>query len=182
MNPSSLSHISYTKELKILDEKANYNGRVQIMEPPAETLFNMQERINVKNKETNYRAPIHEESSLLKTTFFSAENIQILQNGIKAGVYKKSNEEILVPNQNIDTLKIIMYSIYGDHAENKRDNIKGQIQDLNKLVLDYAINNVYNEAIAYKHYLRDQSTLAMPFERSLQNDRDYKHLEHKDFM
>ena len=80
MNPSSLSHISYTKELKILDEKANYNGRVQIMEPPAETLFNMQERINVKNKETNYRAPIHEESSVLKTTFFSAENIQILQN------------------------------------------------------------------------------------------------------
>jgi hypothetical protein len=182
MNLSSLSHISYTKEIKILDDKVNYNGRVQIMEPPAETLFNMQERINVKNKETNYRAPLHEESSLLKTTFFSSENIQILQNGIKAGVYNRSNGEIIIPNQNIDTLKIIMYSIYSDHSQNKPDDIKGQIQDLNKLILEYAVNNVYNEAIAYKHYLRDQSTLAMPFDRSLQNDRDYKHLEHKNFM
>ena len=84
--------------------------------------------------------------------------------------------------QNIDTLKIIMYSIYSDHSQNKPDDIKGQIQDLNKLILEYAVNNVYNEAIAYKHYLRDQSTLAMPFDRSLQNDRDYKHLEHKNFM
>jgi len=182
MNLSSLSHISYTKEIKILDEKVNYNGRVQIMEPPAETLFNMQERINVKNKETNYRAPLHEESSLLKTTFFSSENIQILQNGIKAGVYNRSNGEIIIPNQNIDTLKIIMYSIYSDHSQNNPDDIKGQIQDLNKLILDYAVNNVYNEAVAYKHYIRDQSTLAMPFDRSLQNDRDYKHLELKNFM
>ena len=78
--------------------------------------------------------------------------------------------------------EIIMYSIYSDHSQNKPDDIKGQIQDLNKLILDYAVNNVYNEAVAYKHYIRDQSTLAMPFDRSLQNDRDYKHLEHKNFM
>ena len=49
---------------------------------------------------------------LCSAAFFSKENIQIIQNAIKAGVYKLSNGNFVVGNQNEDTLKIIMRSIY----------------------------------------------------------------------
>ena len=183
MNSTNLSHIPYTKDLKILDaEPEKYNGRVQIMEPPAEILFNMQERINVRNKETNFREPLHEESNMLKTVFFCAENVAIIQNGIKSGVFERSKQSIHIPNQNTDTLHIIMYSIYADHAKHQANDITGQVEELNKLVLDYAVNNVYNEAVAYTKYLHDQSTLVVPFARSMQTDRDHKHMEHKVLM
>ena len=68
------------------------------------------------------------------------------------------------------------------YAENYPQDVTGQIKRLNDLVLDYAVNNVYNESLAFVNYIKDQSSLVTPMERPLQNDRDYKQLEHKAFM
>ena len=110
------------------------------------------------------------------------QNIQILQNGLRAGVYKMSNNEFMIGPQNIDNLKIIMRSIYLQYAEHYPNNITDQICRLNDLVLGYAVPAVYKEAIGYKNYVRDQSTIAMPMELPKQNDRDYKQNEFKQFM
>ena len=144
----------------------------------------MQEKIAIKNKSTEYRNALAGtlENNMLSDVFFSAENVQILQNGIRAGVYKASNEKILVHPQNVDTLKIIMRSTYLQYAEHNLEKITQEVERLNKLVLNYCVPNVYSAAISYRKYLEDQSTLVTPLERPRNHDRDYKQLELKHFM
>lgn len=93
-----------------------------------------------------------------------------------------SNKEFLIPPQNVDNLKIIMRSTFLQYAEYEPDNVTNQIKRLNDLVLGYAVPTVYKEAIGYKNYVRDQSTLAVPLELPKNNDRDYKEMEFKQFM
>jgi len=163
-----------------------YNGQVNIIsQPDPNALFRMQEKIAIRNKSTSYHTALSGndiEPDLLSKVYFSAENIQILQNGLRAGVYAKSGNQIVVPPQNLDQLKIIMRSIFLQYAEHKPDNIRGQIERLNSLVLDYAVPNVYNESIGYLKYLQDKSTLVVPMELPLHHDRDYKQLQLKQWF
>lgn len=62
------------------------------------------------------------------------------------------------------------------------DAITDEITKLNYLVLDYAIPNVYNEAMGYLKYLEDKSTLVVPLSLPQANDRVYKQLEPSPFM
>jgi hypothetical protein len=159
-----------------------WNGRVNIIDNPnPDAIFKMQERIATKNKATAYGEALNGlwEDNNLSVTFFSKENIQILQNGIRAGVYNMSKNRFIVGVPNIDTLKIIMRSTYVQYAEHYPTNIREQVERLNKLVWDYAIPATYNEAVGYQKYLEDQSTLVVPLERELQHDRNYKTLELK---
>jgi len=162
-------------------EGERYNGRVNIVmaEEDPDTRFKMHEKISIKNKASNYFESLNGswEWNVLAQVYFSAENIQIVQNGIRAGVYKMSDGKYNVPPQNIDNVKIIMRSIYMQYAEHYPKDITSQVERLNQLVLDYAVPNVYNEAVAYFKYVQDQSTLAVPMDRPIQNDRPYKQLE-----
>jgi hypothetical protein len=170
---------------KILDMQ-RYNGRVNIIsQPDPNAIFRMQERIAIKNKPTSYYTALSGndwEDNILSRAYFSAENIQIIQNGLRAGVYnisKKSGNELVVPPQNVEQLSIIMRSIYFQHAENLGNDIKGQIERLNKLVLADVIPRVYGEAMGYLKYMQDQSSLVVPLEIPLHHDRNYKQLELK---
>ena len=162
---------------------SRYNGRVNIIENPDPTAtFRMQERIALKNKATSYESALAGndwEDNILARVFFSAGNIQILQNGMRAGVYKMSKNKIVIPPQNTDQLKIVMRSMYLQYAEHMPDNITQQVERLNKLVWDYVVPSVYNEAIGYVKYMQDQSSLVMPMDLPVHHDREYKQLELK---
>lgn len=165
--------------------KPTINGRVNLIDTPSnDIMFKMQEKIAVKNKTTEYREALSGvwENNLLQQVYFSAGNIQILQNGLRAGVYAMSNNEYVIAPQNIDNLKIIMRSIYLQYAEHREDDITGQVETLNKLVLDYAVPTVYKELIGYLKYIDDQSTLIVPLELPRHHDRQYKQLELKPFF
>ena len=164
---------------KILD-LARYNGRVNLMDMPDPKIqFAMAERVAVKNKATEYRAPLtgQWEETPLSRTYFSAENVQIIQNGIRAGVYKMSKNKFTVLPQNVDTIKIIMRSTYLQYAEHRPEGIAKQVEIMNQLVLNYAVPYVFNEAVGYMKYMEDVSTLATPFDLPTKIDRDYKNLE-----
>jgi hypothetical protein len=60
--------------------------------------------------------------------------------------------------------------IFLQYAKYHGDNITGQIEELNKLVLDYSIP-CYNESVAYLKYIRDQSSLVVPLEREAHRPR-----------
>jgi hypothetical protein len=174
-----------TSSLKTYDNIVQkYNGQVNIIsQPDPNAVFKMQERIAIRNKATDYNSALSGndwEFNILAKTFFSAANIQILQNGLRAGIYAMSgSKKIVVPPQNIDNLKIIMRSIYLQHARHLPDDIRGQVETLNKIVLDYVIPTVYNEAVGYLKYLEDKSTLVVPIDRPMHHDRTYKQLELK---
>lgn len=176
----SVSSQSIDNKDKILDLE-RYNGRVNIVEPPAPDIrFQMAEKIAINNKATDYRDALTGlENNVLAQVFFSKENIQILQNGIRAGVYNKSDKKIIVSPQNIETVKIIMQSIYMQNAKHYETNITKQVEELNKLFFEYSIPDTYNAAMSYLKYCEDQSTLTVPIRMPIANDRQYKQLELK---
>ena len=143
------------------------NGRINIINktqgPDISKLFAIYDKIPA-NQCTTLREPtigLWNDTNLSKA-YFSKENIQIIQNGIRAGVYDKSNQQYIIAPQDCDSLKIIMRSIFLQHATNQPYNIPKQIEQLNKIVLDYCIYHVYSEAQSYMQYLYDVSTLAIP--------------------
>ena len=180
---SKIIPVTINNDNQILDYE-KINGRVNLLEEPSpEVLFKMQERVAVKNKTSQYREAlngIYEESEL-SNLYFSKANIQIVQNGIRAGIYEKTNKEHIIPPQNIDNIKIIMRNIYIQYAENQ-NNITSEIERLNQLVLGYIIPQVHGSLVSYLKYIKDQSTLVIPLELPNQSDRDYKQLEMREFM
>ncbi len=150
------------------------NGRV-IIQPDTNELFKMYDKIPA-NQCVTYREPTlgQWEDTMLSKAFFSKENIQIIQNGLRAGVFNKSNGQYTIGPQDCDSLKIIMRSIFLSYAANLPSDITGQISALNKMVLDYCIERVYGEAEGYMKYLFDLTTLAVPLAppvMSSENDR-----------
>jgi hypothetical protein len=174
--------MSYTNQYNNTILKPEVNGRINLLEQPStDVIFKMQEKIALNNKPTEYREALSGiwENNLLGNTFFSMANIQIIQNGLRAGVYEMSNKQFVIAPQNMDTLKIIMRSTYLQYAEHYPDKIRQQVERLNKLVLDYAIPTVYKETVGYLKYCEDQSTLVVPLEVPRHHDRQYKQLELK---
>ena len=170
---------------KIL-EMQRYNGRINIIEQPDPSVqFKIYEKIAVKNKATNYAEALsgnNWEDNILASVYFSSENIQIIQNGLRAGVYEMSNSKFVISPQNIDQLKIVMRSIYLQYARHEPINITKQVEELNALVLGYAVPYVYNESMGYMKYMEDQSMLVVPLELPKQINRDFKQLEIKRFF
>ena len=180
---SKIIPVTINNDNQILDYE-KINGRVNLLEEPSpEILFKMQERVAVKNKTSQYREALNGvfEESELSNLYFSKANIQIVQNGIRAGIYEKTNKEHIIPPQNIDNIKIIMRNIYIQYAENQ-NNITSEIERLNQLVLGYIIPQVHGSLVSYLKYIKDQSTLVIPLELPNQSDRDYKQLEMREFM
>lgn len=163
---------------KILD-LARYNGRIVMHEPDPKIRFSMIERVAVKNKATEFREALTGtlEDNDFSRAYFSAENVQIIQNGIRAGVYERSGQKFTVAPQNVDQLKIIMRSYFLKFADPGTSRVREEIASLNARVLDYCVREVYSAALSYKKYMDDVSSLVRPMDRPQQIDRDFKNLE-----
>jgi hypothetical protein len=157
--------------------KAN-NGRVDIKTPNTSSLFELYDKIPANQCATfrNATEGLWDETSLSQA-FFSQANIKIIQNGIRAGVYKRSNNQYLVGEQDCDSLKIIMRSVFLQNSANQTQYVAQQIAELNKIVLDYCIKQVYSEAQGYMKYLDDASTLVVPIAHPVMADNTDRLLE-----
>jgi hypothetical protein len=150
------------------------NGRVDIKSPNTSTLFQMYDKIPA-NQCVTFRNPTEGlwTSDSLSNAFFSQQNIQIIQNGIRAGVYHRSNGQYVIGPQDCDSLKIVMRSVFLQYSANQPNNISQQIAQLNKIVLEYCIQQVYSEAQGYMKYINDASTLVVPISHPVMaNDND----------
>lgn len=88
-----------------------------------------------------------------------------------------SKGKFVIGPQECDDLQIIMRGVFLQHAINQPTDIPGQIAKLNGLVLDYAVPQVYNEAVAYVKYKRDASSMWTPMTAPVQADYVSKSLE-----
>jgi hypothetical protein len=159
------------------------NGRVDIKTPDTSSLFFMYDRIPV-NECVTLRNPtegLWDETTLSKC-FFSRENMDILQNGIRAGIYKKSNEKYIISNQDCDQLKIIMRSVFLQYSANQTSNISQQIQSMNDIVLQYCIQQIYSELKGYLKYVDDISTLVVPIAHPVMANNTDRILEFKSWF
>ena len=153
------------------------NGRVNILYPRIEDQFQFYDKIPV-NQISTFRNPTEGlwDDSILSTLFFSSHNISTVQNGIRAGVYKLSNGNFIISNQDQDTLNIIMRSVFLQNSINNPENITQQIKQLNKIVLDYCIPQIYGEVQGYKQYITDASTMYTPMAPPIMSKNNDKQL------
>lgn len=159
------------------------NGRVNIKSPDTSALFKMYDKIPA-NQCVTFRNPTEGlwNATPLSQAFFSQENIQIIQNGIRSGVYKRSNGQYVIGDQDCDSIKIIMRSVFLQYSANKSSSIPQQIIELNNIVLNYCIQQVYSEAQGYMKYIDDVSTLAVPIAHPVQASNNDRQLELKSWF
>jgi hypothetical protein len=158
----------------------NNNGRVDIKSPNTSALFEMYDKIPA-NQCVTFRNPTEGlwTDTILSQVFFSQQNIQVLQNGIRAGVYHRSNGQYTIGPQDCDSLKIVMRSVFLQNSANQPNNITQQVIELNKIVLNYCIQQVYSEAQGYMKYIDDASTLVIPIAHPIMTDNTDRLLEFK---
>ena len=79
----------------------NSNGRVNIMDQNTSAVFTLSDHIPINDK-SDFREALNGSwtNTPLSDTFFSRENINILQNGLRYGVYEKSNNQFIIGQQN----------------------------------------------------------------------------------
>jgi hypothetical protein len=160
------------------------NGRIDIMGPNIQQFQLFDNPLTNKNS-SSYNDALNGNwvSNNLSKAFFSQKNIQIIQNGIRAGVYKSSNGVYNIGPQDETNLKIIMRSIFLQNAVNNPTHIPEQIKELNILVFEYSIPKILGEAESYMKYKNDVSTLAVPQDRpAYMNSKGDKQLELKHFF
>lgn len=159
------------------------NGRINLNAPNTSKLFEMYDKIPCKEQVSFRNATFGIwENSPLSDAFFSKENMKILQNGIRAGVYQKSDESHIICEQDYDTLKIIMRSIFLENAKNAPNNIRGQIHELNHLVLNYCIDQIMIEIKGYTTYLKDITSMHVPIDRPKMSNVKHKDLQMKNWF
>ncbi len=136
------------------------NGRIDIEGPSADVRFSMWDKIPV-NQITTFRDALtgNWTDTDLSNAFFSKENMQIVQNGLRSEVYRLSNSEYTIGQQDNDELKIIMRALYLESAVNLPTNIREQVATLNEHVLRHCVPKLMNEIRAYLKYKRDASNM-----------------------
>ena len=89
------------------------NGRINIMGPNTGDIFELYNKNPMNTKSTPYKNALmgNQHESILSQAFFSAENITIIQNAIKAGVYHLSKGKHIIGNQITSALFPLINSI-----------------------------------------------------------------------
>jgi len=104
----------------------------------------------------------------LSDAFFTRKNADRIQHEIKKEVYRISGpKKYVIDDQDVDELKMIMRAMYLQYAKNNEFNIEGQMNELNKLVIDWAVPRIMSEIEQYNYYLNDISHLPVPLDKPL---------------
>lgn len=127
---------------------------------------------NITSRNTNCTA--------VSAMFFSVDNIELLQMGIRNKILNDTNGQYHIGRQSDDELKIIMRSIYFQHSKNQPTNVKEQVRDLNTRVIEWSVPQILTNLKQKEKYIYDISTLPEPLERSvLPSQKGSRTLEYK---
>jgi len=127
---------------------------------------------NITSRNTNCTA--------VSAMFFSVDNIELLQMGIRNKILNDTNGQYHIGRQSDDELKIIMRSIYFQHSKNQPTNVKEQVRDLNTRVIEWSVPQILTNLKQKEKYIYDISKLPEPLERSvLPSQKGSRTLEYK---
>jgi len=163
MNYNNLMQVDYSNDIWI--PSVIRNGRVDIMQNTT-TSSKITRAPLILNDNNINSISYNITNTSLSVNFFSKENINKIQNLIKRGVYYKSNKQHIIADQNEQELVIIMRSIYLQYGKNLPTNINDQINELNNMIVEWAIDNIISNIEQYISYKKNCSTLPMPIEHA----------------
>lgn len=168
----------------MLMQGAVQNGRVDLVSSLSSLDIPAFQQRSVRNDTFTSEATFGQVASNdLSKLYFSEQNINALQDGIRYRVYVETNGQYVIGRQSDQELKIVMRSIYYQHAKNQPSDIVGQVRALNAKVLEWVVPEVLSNLKQHEVYRRDASTLPMPMERSpLMTSKGSRTLELKNFL
>ena len=156
------------------------NGRINIMDT---IISKKNNKPTILSEDQSNSISRNLEHSSLSRKFFSTDNINKIHKKIIIGVYDKSNKKYLISKQDEKELLIIMRSYYLQYGKNLTTDIQGQVNTLNKMVIDWSIDEIIKNIDQYIIYKQTASILPMPLEHSqLPSQKGTKTLEIKSFI
>lgn len=145
------------------------------------SMFQSEENRNHNSESESIKSII--ESNPVSQVFFSKMNRDLLQRQLQEGVFKASNGQYKIGRQSDIELQIIMKSHYLQYSVNRPDNVRGQIIDLNKGIIDEFVPSIMTKINQKLCYERDISTMYRPMDRpAVDNSKGEKGLELKPFF
>jgi len=136
------------------------NGQIRDMDTVGQSVGNVD--YQEFNNYNEYSLKGIQEASPVSRIFFSKQNVAGLQNTIKYNIYKSRSKRI--SDQSPNELYTIMRSIYLQNANPRSisENIVPEIHALNKLVSDFAVQNIEIQLDQYFIYKNKIETLPVP--------------------
>lgn len=120
------------------------------------------------NNDDNY-------ADLMRESFFSAENMDIIQNMIIKTVFFQSEKKLRINKIKSETLTQVMNHIWINFCRFLPYDLKEQIRDLDRKVTQYLVPMLLKEANFYFNYLRDSDRTNLPqLERPIMINRERK--------
>ena len=153
------------------------NGRVNLDVPDIKNKFDMVDKIPVESYSFSDAMRGGFYDTQLSNLFLTAKNIDIVQNGIRANVYRLSKNKHIIGKQNQDDLNTIMRSIFLSNSKNLPQDITGQIEKLNDIVISEVSPKLLGEVIGYMNYRRDISQIPIPLDHAKSTMDNSKALE-----
>jgi hypothetical protein len=101
----------------------------------------------------------------VSAVYFSDTNVNLLQTGIRNKILNLSNGKYNIGKQSDIDLKIIMRSIYFQYGKNTKNDVRGQVLDLNTRVIDWCVPEILSNIKQSDKYIMDISTLPVPLDR-----------------
>jgi hypothetical protein len=144
------------------------NGRIKLNESQEYASFPLYEESSNKNIPFKQQALQSIRSATpLSNAFFSDSNQKNLQNAIRYEVWMKTHRQHVIDYQDALQLQLIMRSIFLQYGKNANTNLTEQIEQLNRIVLNYAVPRIYTNLLQYIQYKKDITTLPEPLEHSV---------------
>lgn len=142
------------------------NGRIDILPDTNYDMYALFENGNHKVSEFSREAIIgvHQQTPL-NELFFSRQNLEALQIGIRNMVAKRSNGEFVIGKQSEVELQVIMRAIYLNHAKHLEADVVEQVRELNSRVIDFSVPRIIEEIRMFKYYKKDIGNLPVPLDR-----------------
>lgn len=160
------------------------NGRIDLLSPMSS--FQINPTQDARNNRALFPKEAHRgqiASNPISDLYFSPNNVQVLQDGIRYKVWKDTNQQYVIAPQNEQELRIVMRSIYFQYAQHRPNDIVEQVRSLNAKVLEWVVPEVISNMRQFEKYRQDASQLPMPMDRApLMTQKGTKVLEIKSFI
>jgi hypothetical protein len=95
------------------------------------------------------------EQGKLEDTFFSNENINLINKQLIMSVFKKTSGTIKISSQATSSLIIVMRYIFIEYAKHLPFNIDKQIRELNCRVVSEVVPNIITNVTQHINYLEE---------------------------
>lgn len=112
-----------------------------------------------------------QDANILSTVFFSPQNIELIQKQIIKTVLLKTDKKYLIEPQNRQDLLVVMRSIFIQYAQHLPNNIKEQIRELNKIVVDEVVPGIVDNILLQIGYLKKISEPMQMIDRPINSSK-----------